>query len=95
MWNSLLALLNQYQGLIIGFAVLALVLLANLLIYRRNWTSYPTREAYLAAHPGCDAVDGVVCAKCRQKAASMSVPHAGRLYRCTWCDTELCRMDGV
>ncbi|TYM00378.1 hypothetical protein FXB40_00600 [Bradyrhizobium rifense] len=93
MWNSLLALLDQYHGLIIGFAVLALVLPANLLIYRRNWTSYPTREAYLAAHPGCDTVDGIVCAKCRQKAASMAVPHAGRLYRCTWCDTELYRVD--
>ena len=73
MWNSLLVLLDQYQGLIIGFSVLALVLLANLLIYRRNWTSYPTREAYLAAHPGCDTADGIVCAKCRQKAASMAV----------------------
>ncbi|MCP3386833.1 MULTISPECIES: hypothetical protein [unclassified Bradyrhizobium] len=95
MWNYLLALLDQYQGLIIGFAVLALVLLANLLIYRRNWTSYPTRAAYLAAHPGCDTADGIVCAKCRQKAASMAVPPVGRLYRCTWCDAELYRVDSV
>lgn len=93
MWNSLLVFWDQYHGLIIGFAVLALVLLANQLIYRRFWTSYPTREAYLAAHPGCDTMDGVVCATCRRKSVGMTVPRAGRIYRCTWCDTDLYRLD--
>lgn len=63
MWNSLLVFWDQYHGLIIDFAVLALVLLANQLMYRRFWTSYPTREAHLAAHPGCDTADGIVCAR--------------------------------
>jgi hypothetical protein len=93
MWKSLLAFLDQYHGLIIGFAVLALVLLLNQLIYRRGWKSYPTREDYLAAHPSCATVGGVVCAKCRQKTASMPVRGSGRIFRCTWCDTDLYRVD--
>jgi hypothetical protein len=93
MWTSLLTFWDQYHGLAIGFAVLAAVLLANQLIYRLGWTSYPTREAYLAAHPGCDAADGVVCSKCGQKASGMTVAHAGRIFRCTWCDTDLYRID--
>ncbi len=90
MWNSLLALLDQYHGLIIGFAVLALVLFANQLIFRRFWTSYPTREAYLAAHPGCDTADGIVCANAARRRRAWRVPVRGRIYRCTWCETELC-----
>lgn len=93
MWNSLLGFWDQYHGLIIGFAVLALVLLANQLIYRRFWTSYPTREAYLAAHPGCETADGIVCATCRQKALEGPVAGRGRIYRCGWCETELYRVD--
>jgi len=90
---SLLAFWDQYHGLIIGFAVLALVLFINQLIYRRGWKSYPTREEYVAAHPGSATTAGVVCAKCRQKAAGMAVANAGRIYRCTWCETELYRVD--
>jgi hypothetical protein len=93
MWKSLLAFLDQYHGLIIGFAVLAAVLFLNQLIYRRRWTSYPTREQYLAAHPGCDTVDGIVCDTCRRKAMVGPVPSMGRIYRCGWCDTELYRID--
>jgi hypothetical protein len=92
-WNSLLVLWDQYHGLIIGFAVLALVLVANQLIFRRFWTSYPTREAYLAAHPGCDTANGIVCATCRQKASEGPVAGRGRIYRCGWCETELYRVD--
>lgn len=95
MWNSLLVFWDQYHGLIIGFGALGLVLLFNQLVYRRYWTSYPTREAYLAAHPGCGTVDGVVCATCRRKSAGMTVPHSGRIYRCTWCDTDLYRVDAA
>jgi hypothetical protein len=38
-------------------------------------------------------MDGVVCDKCGQKASGMAVAHAGRIYRCTWCDTDLYRID--
>ncbi|WP_027521443.1 hypothetical protein [Bradyrhizobium sp. Ec3.3] len=93
MWNSLLAFWDQYHGLIIGFAVLALVLFVNQFIFRRGWKSYPAREQYVAAHPGSATAGGVVCAKCRQKAAGMAVASAGRIYRCTWCETELYRVD--
>jgi hypothetical protein len=93
MWNSLLAFWDQYHGLVISFAVLGLVVLANLIVYRLFWTDYPTREAYLAAHPGCNTPDGVVCARCGQISAGMTVPRAGRIYRCTRCDTDLYRVD--
>ncbi|QPF91418.1 hypothetical protein [Bradyrhizobium commune] len=96
MWNAIAPLLefvDRYHGLIIGFAALAAVLLLNQLIYRRSWTSYPTREDYLAAHPGCATADGVVCDRCRQKASSMPVKGAGRIYRCAWCETDLYRVD--
>ena len=43
--ESLLALLDQYHGLIIGFAVLALVLIANLLIYRLSPQLDPLSDA--------------------------------------------------
>ena len=95
MWTSLLTFWGQYYGLAIGFAVLASVLLANQLIYRRGWTSYRTREAYLAAHPGCETADGVICSECGQKAASMPVRGSGRIFRCAWCDTDLYRVDRV
>ena len=96
MWKSILPLVDfvdRYQGLIIGFAFLAVFLLLNQVIYRLFWTSYPTREDYLAAHPGCVSAGGILCATCGQKAASMAVRGSGRVFRCTWCDTELCRVD--
>ncbi|SFN79316.1 hypothetical protein SAMN05216330_101577 [Bradyrhizobium sp. Ghvi] len=93
MWNSLFAFWDQYHGLIIGFGVLGLVLLFNQFIYRRYWTSYPTREAYIAAHPGCHTADGIVCATCGQKALTGPVAGKGRIYRCDWCDNELYRVD--
>lgn len=58
MWNAIAPLLefvDRYQGLIIGFAALAAVLLLNQLIYRRGWTSYPpaktTSQPTPAARP--------------------------------------------
>jgi hypothetical protein len=93
MWTSLLTFCDQYHGWALGFAVLASVLLANQLIYRHGWTSYRTREAYLAAHPGCETADGVICSECGQKAASMPVQGRGRIFRCAWCDTDLYRVD--
>jgi hypothetical protein len=98
MWEPILPLIDfidRYQGLIIGFAMLAFVLLLNQVIYRLFWTSYPTREDYLAAHPGCAAADGVLCATCREKAASMPVRGSGRIFRCTCCDTDLFRVDSA
>jgi hypothetical protein len=98
MWKPILPLvdfIDRYQGLIIGFAVLALVLLLNQVVYRLFWTSYPSREDYLAAHPGCAGTEGVLCATCRQKAASMPVQGSGRIFRCTWCDTDLFRVDNA
>ncbi|WP_439364831.1 hypothetical protein ACNJYD_36575 [Bradyrhizobium sp. DASA03005] len=93
MWNSLLLFWDQYHGLIIGFAALALVLLFNQFAYRRRWTSYPSREDYLAAHPGCATAEGVVCVTCRRKALVAPVAGRGRIYRCGWCDSELYRVD--
>ncbi|MDD1519564.1 hypothetical protein DCG74_07385 [Bradyrhizobium sp. WBAH42] len=84
---------DQYHGLIIGFAALALVLLFNQFASRRRWTSYPSREDYLAAHPGCATAEGVVCATCRRKALVAPVAGRGRIYRCGWCDSELYRVD--
>jgi hypothetical protein len=95
MWTSLLTFWDQYHGLAVGFAALASVLIANQFIYRRGWASYPTREAYLAAHPGCERADGVICSECGQKAASMPVQGSGRIFRCAWCDTDLYRVDRV
>jgi hypothetical protein len=97
MWKPLQPLLeslDQYHGLFIGFALLGAVLLFNQLVYSRRWKSYPTLKQYLAAHPGCDTIDGVVCDICRRKALGMNVPGSGRIYRCGWCETELYRVDG-
>ena len=96
MWKSLLPLLevlDQYHGLFIGFAALGAVVLFNQLFFARNWKSYPTLTQYLAAHPGCDTADGVVCDTCRSKAMGMNVPGSGRIFRCAFCETELYRVD--
>ena len=96
MWTSLSSLLefvDRYHGYVVGFGALAAVLLINQLIFRRRWSSYPTREQYLAAYPGCATMDGVVCNACGQRAAGGGVIGAGRIYRCSWCDTELYRVD--
>lgn len=98
MWKPLSPLvetIDQYHGYIIGFAALAAILLLNQLIYRRSWTSYPTVDEYLRAHPGCDTMKGIVCSKCWQRASGGPVIGAGRLYRCAWCDTELYRIDRI
>jgi hypothetical protein len=98
MWKSLSGLVelpDQYHGYVVGFAALVAVLLFNQLVYRRCWKSYPTLEEYLTAHPGCDTTGGIVCSRCRQRAAGGAVMGTGRIYRCTWCDTELYRIDRV
>src|SRR5215471_4469270 len=98
MWKPflpLLELLDQYHGWIVGFAALGTVLLFNQVIFRRSWTSYPTLDEYLAAHPACDTTEGVVCSRCGQRALGGGVIGAGRIYRCSWCDTELYRIDKV
>src|SRR5215813_188075 len=98
MWNPfspVLGFLEQYHGLIVGFAALAVVLLLNQLIFRHRWKSYPTLEEYLASHPACDTADGIVCSRCRQRALGGGVIGAGRIYRCSWCDTELYRVDQI
>ena len=96
MWHPLspvLEFLDQYHGLIIGFAGLAAVLLLNQLIFRHRWKSYPTLDEYLAAHPGCETAAGIVCSRCGQRASGMGVMGTGRLYMCTRCETELYRVD--
>lgn len=83
--------LDPYWGIMIGVAVLAGVLLLNQLIFRHRWKSYQTRAQYLAANPtGEDA-----CNTCGQKPARLRVSGRGYIYRCTWCETELYRVDGV
>jgi DNA-directed RNA polymerase subunit RPC12/RpoP len=88
-----LAPLCPYSGYIIGVAALAAVLLLNQLIYRHRWNSYPTLTQYLAAHPECNKAEGVVCDRCGTKVARVGVSGRGRIYRCTWCETELYRID--
>ena len=98
MWkplSPLLEFLDQYHGFIVGFAGLAAVLLLNQLIYRCRWRSYPTLKEYLAAHPGCDTTKGIVCSRCRQRAPGAGVIGTGRIYCCTWCETELYRIDQI
>jgi hypothetical protein len=98
MWKSLsplLEFLDQYHGLILGFAALAAVVLLNQLIYRRRWKIYPTLDEYLATHPGCDTTEGIVCSRCRRRALGAEVISTGRIYRCAWCETELYRIDRI
>ena len=85
--------LGSYQGYILGFLALGAVLLLNQLIFRRRWHSYPTREEYLAAYPHCDTASGVTCKCCGQTALGGGVVGAGRIYRCSWCEIELFRVD--
>lgn len=84
---------DQYHGYLIGFAALAAVLILNQLIYRRRWKSYPTVKEYVATHPGCSTTAGILCSRCGQRAAESRVIGAGRIYVCTRCETELCRID--
>jgi hypothetical protein len=84
---------GPYQGYILGFLALAAVLLLTQLIFRRRWRSYPTRAAYLAAHPDCDTAWGVACSRCGRTALGGGVIGAGRIYRCGWCEIELYRVD--
>ena len=93
MLSSIYTILDQYGGLILGFAVLAAVLLLNQALFRRRWTSYPTREQYLAAHPECAKAGAIACHRCGQPATAAGVVGAGRIYRCAWCERELFRVD--
>ncbi len=94
MWKAFTELLDQYHGLIIGFAVLGAVVLLNQVIYRHRWKSFPTLDEYLAAHPHCGSTAGVLCNGCGRRGAGMGVIGSGRLYTCTHCETGLYRADG-
>ena len=56
-------------------------------------TSYPTLAQYSADHPDCIRGGGVVCHKCGTKAARAGVSGRGDIYRCSWCEDELFRID--
>ena len=84
---------GPYIGFVIGAAALGAVLVLNQVIYRWQWKAYPTLARYLAAHPECDKPQSVVCDHCGTGAAGMGVSGRGRIYRCTWCETELYRVD--
>ena len=86
-------ILGPYTGYVVGGAGLAAVLLLNQLIYRYRWKSYPTEIQYLAAHPECKKADGAVCNRCGRKPARLGVSGRGHIYRCTWCEDELYRID--
>lgn len=86
-------LIAPYWGLIIGLAFVAAVFALNLLVYRHRWQSYPTMAHYLAQHPDCNKAGGVTCNRCGQKAAALRVGSRGHIYRCTWCDVDLYRID--
>jgi hypothetical protein len=88
-----LAALGPYTGYIVGVAGLAAVLLLNQVIFRRRWKSYPTLAQYLATHPECNKAEGVVCSHCGTVVARIGVSGRGSLHRCTWCETELYRID--
>ncbi|HEY4031270.1 MAG TPA: hypothetical protein VGM25_13050 [Caulobacteraceae bacterium] len=83
----------QITGYILGFGVLAAVLLLNRWVFRRNWRSYPTAAEYLAAHPGARNAGEIVCHTCKGKPASLGLRDKDRLYRCAFCETELYRVD--
>jgi DNA-directed RNA polymerase subunit RPC12/RpoP len=84
---------GPYMGIILGVLALAAVLLLNQVIFRQRWQSYPTRAQYLAAHPDCDKADGITCDRCGTTAVHLGVRGKGALYRCSWCETELFRVD--
>jgi hypothetical protein len=86
-------LVEPYSGYIIGAGALAAILLLNQMIFRHRWKSYPTLAQYLAAHPRCNGAEGVVCDRCGTKAARAGVSGRGDVYRCSWCDVELFRID--
>ena len=86
-------LIGPYKGIIIGISALAAVLLLNQLIYHHRWKSYPTQAQYLAAHPECNKAEGIVCNCCGRKSAQLGVSGRGHIHRCTWCETELYRID--
>jgi hypothetical protein len=80
-------------GYVVSLGALGAVILLNLLVFRHQWKSYPTLAEYIAAHRDCDRADGAVCHRCKRTPARMRVIGRGRLYRCTWCETELYRVD--
>lgn len=84
---------SLFTGYAVGIGGLAAILFLNQLIFRRRWTSYPTAAEYLSAHPGCRKAGDIVCHRCGKKPARMGVSGRGSLYRCTWCEDELFRVD--
>ena len=88
-----LELVEPYRGYLIGAGAFGAILLLNQVIFRRYWKSYPTLAQYLAAHPQCDKAGGVVCDSCGTKALRAGVSGRGDIYRCSWCEVELFRID--
>jgi hypothetical protein len=84
---------SPWMGYIVGFGALAAVLLLNQWIFSRRWKSYPTAAEYLAAHPESRKAGDIVCYRCGNRPARMGVRGRGSLYRCTWCEDELYRVD--
>jgi hypothetical protein len=69
--------------------------LLNQWTFRSRWKSYPTQAEYLATHPHSNRAGGVVCHDCGTTALRAGVSGRGGLYRCSWCETELFRIDRV
>jgi hypothetical protein len=89
----LLATYKACSGYILSAAVFGAVLLFNQWTFRSRWKSYPTQAEYLTAHPHSNRAGGVVCHDCGTKALRAGVSGRGGLYRCSWCETELFRVD--
>lgn len=89
------AALGAYSGYVIAAGAPAAVLLLNQVIFHHRWKSYPTLAQYSAAHPNCIRAEGVVCHGCGTKGARADVSGRGDIYRCSWCETELFRIDKV
>jgi hypothetical protein len=87
------AALGPYGGYLIAAGTFGAILLLNQLIFRHCWESYPTLAQYSADHPDCIRGGGVVCDKCGTKAARAGVSGRGDIYRCSWCEDELFRID--
>ena len=84
---------RPYIGYIVAFAGLASILLVNQLIYKSRWKNYPTRQQYLAANPGCYRADGILCNRCDRPVLPIRVSGKGIVFRCSWCEDELFRVD--
>jgi hypothetical protein len=91
----LLEPLRAYSGYILSAGVFGAILFINQLTFRARWETYPTQAEYLTAHPHSNRIGGIVCHDCGTKALRGGVSGKGSIYRCSWCETELFRVDGA